>query len=490
MPGDSLKIRTARTLKWNVIDRVASQVLYAVTGIVLANLLSVDDFGLVGAVLAFQAFASLLVDSGFSYALLQKKRPDDTDYSTVLWFNLGIATLLYIILYMLAPLIADVFQGDGRLVPLSRVLFLSFILNASAIVQTNRLMKRMDVKMVAVSNSLGLVMAAVVGIWLALAGYGAWAIVWQTLTLAAVKSVVLWTSQRWIPRLAFSWRALRGFFGIGARMMLTSFLNTLFQNIYSIFIGNRAGMVPLGYYTQSDKWSKMGVMSLYQVVTSSFLPALSAVQDDEERFRRACSKMCRLTAYLIFPALIGLMVMARPIFHALFGSKWDPSIVLFQLLLLRGIFTVLTGLYNNFLLAKAHARTIMWMEVMRDSVAIAALLATLPFIATGRPGNVVWGLEILLWGQIGSSAITLIVTHILTSRLMKVNVFCYLRDFAPYLCLTLVIVPVMAAGGWACASPWMAIVVEAVIGVGLYVGINRITGSVIQREMVNYLLKR
>ena len=144
--ANNLKQRTAGSLKWNIIDRLSQQVLYAVTGIVLANLLSHDDFGLVGAVLVFQAFAALLVDSGFSYALIQRKEPSHSDYSTVLWFNLAVAIVLYIILYAAAPLIADCFDGDQRLIPLSRVMFLSMILNASAIVQTNRLMKRMDVK--------------------------------------------------------------------------------------------------------------------------------------------------------------------------------------------------------------------------------------------------------------------------------------------------------------------------------------------------------
>ena len=182
-----------------MIDRVATQILYAVTGVVLARVLSEEDFGLIGALLVFQAFASLLVDSGFAYALIQRKRPTKLDHSTVLWFNLGAATLLYLILFVCAPLIADCFQGDQRLIPLSRVMFLSLILNASAIVQTNRLMKAMDVRMVAVSNSLGLILGGVVGIVLAITGYGAWAIVWQTIVLAAGKSLVLWTSTRWRP---------------------------------------------------------------------------------------------------------------------------------------------------------------------------------------------------------------------------------------------------------------------------------------------------
>lgn len=490
MADNSLKTRTARTIKWNVIDRVASQVLYAVTGVVLARLLSTEEFGLVGAVLVFQAFASLLVDSGFSYALIQRKQPTQTDYSTVLWFNIGIATAIYIILFFCAPFIADCFQGDPRLIPLSRVMFLSFIINASAIVQTNRLMKRMDVKMVAVSNSMGLAVAAVIGIVLAVEGFGAWAIVWQTISLAAVKSLVLWTTQRWRPSIVFSWASLRSYFGVGSRMMLTSFLNTLFLNIYSFFIGNRAGLSLLGYYTQSDKWSKMGIMSLSQVLTSSFLPTLSAVQDDPARFFRACSRMNRLTSYLLFPAMLGLMVMATPIFHVLFGTKWDASIPLFQLLLFRGIFTVLTGLYNNFLLAKKHPKTIMWMEVLRDSVALVALFVTLPFINDSRPGNPVWGLEVLLWGQIISAGVAWLATLILTARLLKARIRIIITEMLPYAGLTLFICGILALMPQLINSDIFLLAAEAVAAITLYMGINWIAGSSVQREAIAFILRK
>lgn len=490
MTDASLKTRTARTIKWNIIDRVASQVLYAVTGVILARLLSTEAFGLVGAVLVFQAFASLLVDSGFSYALIQRKQPSQTDYSTVLWFNILIAFSLYIALYFAAPLIADWFQNDTRIIPLARVMFLSFIINATAIVQTNRLMKRMDVKMIAISNSIGLAVAAIVGIGLAISGCGAWAIVWQTITLASVKSLVLWTSERWRPSFVFSFAALKSYFGVGSRMMLTSFLNTLFQNIYSFFIGNRAGLSPLGYYTQSDKWSKMGIMSLSQVLTSSFLPALSAVQDDATRFKRACSKMNRLTAYLLFPTMLGLIFMATPIFHVLLGTKWDYSIPLFQLLLIRGIFTVLTNLYNNFLLAKKHPKTIMWMEVLRDGVALLALGFTLPYINLSKGDNPVWGLEILLWGQVLSAAVAWFVTLILTVRLLRENVFSFLRDLLPYVALSALICPVLMFIHWIVIEPVLTLILQIIVGLGLYLGINYISGSAIQKDAIAYIIKK
>lgn len=490
MPESDLKNRTASTLKWNVIDRVSSQILYAITGVILARLLSQEDFGLVGAVMVFQAFASLLIDSGFSYALIQRKQPTQTDYSTVLWFNMAIAITVYIILYFCAPFIALCFKNDLRIIPLSRVMFLTFILNASAIVQTNRLMKQMDVKMVAISNSVGLIAGAIVGIWLAFAGYGAWAIVWQAIALASVKSILLWATQKWMPSLVFSWASLRSFFGIGSRMMFTSFLNTVFQNIYSFFIGNRAGLAPLGYYTQSDKWSKMGIMSFYQVVTSSFLPTLSAVQDDRERYCRVTSKMNRFTAYLLFPFIIGLVIMAEPIFHILFGTKWDPSIILFQILLVRGIFTVLIGLYNNYMLALGHARAIMWLEVLRDSVALIALIASLPYIAMSRDTNIVWGLEMLLWGQLIASAITWIATLVVVARLTEMSVLSYLRDLAPYIILSLIIGGLMYSVYFLTTQPIVILIAQIAIGLGLYLTINHVAGSVIQQEVISQLLKR
>lgn len=482
--GGGLKALTARSVKWNIVDRVSSQVLYAVTGIILARVLSREDFGLVGAVLVFQAFASLFVDSGFSYALIQRKNPSRLDYSTVLWFNMGVAVVAYVVLYFGAPLIAWCYDGDQRLVPLSRVMFLSFILNASAIVQTNRLMKRMDVKMVAVSNTLGLVAGAVVGISMAFGGFGAWAIVWQTIVLNGVKSLVLWLTSGWRPLMRFSMSSLRGFFKIGSGMMASSFLNVLFQNVYVFFIGNRAGLVPLAYYTQADKWSKMGVSSISQVLTSSFLPALSHVQDDEERFTRVSAKMNRFTAYILLPAMGFLAVMAQPLFHCLFGEKWDASVVLFQLLLARGVFTVLTSLYNNYLIAKAQTKTVVAMEGLRDGVAMAFLVVTLPWISMTTPTDEVFGIKLLLYGQLAASALTWGVMAVKTARVAGRSVWGFVADNLPYLAETVVIGGVMWVESMLIANDWTLLAVECLTGLVLYLGFNSVMNSVVQGEVL------
>lgn len=486
----SLKHLTARSIKWNIVDRVSSQLLYAVTGIILARELPREAFGLIGALTIFQSYALMMVDSGFSYALIQRKRPTDTDYSSVFWFNLLIAGILYAILWLCAPLIADIFQGDERLIPLSRVMFLSFIINATAIVQTNRLTKQMNFRPIAITNVLGLIAGGVVGVWLAMTGYGAWAIVWQTIALQGIKSISLWIYCRWWPQMAMSWQALRSFFKIGGNMMMTTFLYVTFQNIYSFFIGNKVGMVPLGYYTQADKWSKLGVSSITQVLTSSFLPALSEVQDDEERYRRVVSKMNRFTAYMLFPCMIFLIVIATPMFHVLFGTKWDASIILFQLLLVRGIFTVISTLYNNYILSLGKSRAIFWLEVLRDSAALIGIIIALPYISLSTYDNAVYGLTILLLGQVVASAITWIATLIVTAKITKISAWSYSRDLLPYLLSSLIIVGAISLLSSTSLSDLALLIIQGVAALFLYLGVNTLFPSKIQRDVFGYLTGR
>ncbi|MDE7110586.1 MAG: lipopolysaccharide biosynthesis protein [Muribaculaceae bacterium] len=405
----SLKQRTVGAIKWNLVDKISAQLLYGVTGIILARLISKEDFGLVGAVLVFQAFASMFVDSGFASALIQRKAPSERDYSTIFWFNMMMAVGLFIVLWFCAPLIARWNQNDLRLIPLARVMFLTFILNAAGIVQTNRMVKMLNVRPVALANLLGQIMGAAVGLWLAFTRCDAWALVWQQVAMAGFRTLLLWLFIRWRPLMFFSVAVLRSFFSVGSGVMVQSFLNTVFQNIIPFFVGHKVGMVPLGIYSQADKWSKMASASLSQVITSSFLPALSEVQDQPERLANMTRTIHRKVSLLLFPTFILAIVLATPCFHLLFGTKWDAAIPLFRILMGRGIFVVLCGLYCNFMLAVGRSRLLVVSEVVRDVVALVALIVTLPFL--GRTD----GLILLVWGQFAATFVTFVVTLYMTA---------------------------------------------------------------------------
>ncbi|MDE6396762.1 MAG: lipopolysaccharide biosynthesis protein [Muribaculaceae bacterium] len=498
MSDSSLKLKTARTLKWNLIDRVSTQILYAVTGIVLARELSQEDFGLVGAILVFQTFALLMVEGGLSYGLIQRKTPSDLDYSSALWFNVTSAGIIYVLLFLVAPWIADIFGGDPRLIPLSRVMFLTFILNAPQIVQANRFIKQMNVKPVAVANSVSLAAGGAVGVVMAFNGFGAWSLVCQSITLSAVKSIMLWTMSRWRPLMSFSFHSIRSLFKVSGGMMLTSFLNTLFLNLYSFLIGNRVGLVSLGYYTQGDKWSKVCIMSIGQVLTSSFLPVLSGVQDDPVRFNRLTAKMNRMAAYFVFPIFIGLIVEAPWIFNALFGSKWDGAIILFQLLLVRGIFWVFTNLYTNYLVALGHAGTIARLEVVRDAVAIIGLVLTFPVMGLSTPEYPTLGIAYMLLGQIAAGIIAWLLTIVYVHRHEAASWRTLLTDYVPYLAMSLCLGALMFVTGHyvipslfpdlgTTIGLWLTMAVTAIIGLAGYLAVNAVLHSRIQGDVIAYV---
>ncbi len=283
----------------------------------------------------------------------------------------------------------------------------------------------------------------------------------------------------------FSWSVLRSFFRVGSGVMITSFLTTTFQNIYSLLIGNRTSLVALGYYTQAEKWSKMGVMSLSQVLTSTFLPLLAEVQDNPSRYRRICGKTHRFTLYLTVPALLLLAFMAPAIFHTLFGQKWDISIPLFRILCVRGIFTVLSLLYSNYILSLGHARMLVAAEAVRDGASVIAILLTLGALSEGTAG-----LVIFLWGQCAASAITWAVTLIMAARVTGRPVMSFLTDMIPYTLLTLAaLVPCV----WiteADLTPLGACAGIASAFAAVYLGINYMLGSKVQRDVLGYLMKR
>lgn len=475
----SLKQKTAKTVKWNTIDRISSQVLYAVTGIVLANELSKDDFGLVGALTIFQAFATILVDSGFGAALLQKKAPVERDYSTVFWFNLIVSVGIYLLLFFCGPLIGDLFH-DSRLDGMSKVMFLSFVINGLAIVQTNRLMKQMNMRPVAVANIVALTLSGGLGIGLAIGGFGAWALVWQTVALASIKTLILWMRGDWWPKLYFSRATFRDIRRVGSSVFSSSLLNTVCLQVYNFVIGAFYSLPLLGIYTQADKWSKMGSASISQILTSSFVPLLSGVQDREEDFRRYLKRINRFTAFILFPFMIWLTAAAAPIFHFLFADKWDDAIPLFQILMIRGIFVVLPSLYSNFLLSKGKAKALFALEFVKDSLIVVALLST------------VWSfsLEWLVWGQLAASLLTWMISVELTRRSLCISAGTLLYDLFPFFIAAFMAGIMSFTVGLPVASPVIALLLEFAVGVLTYFIILRLWDNDELREVLAILRDR
>ncbi|MDE5843111.1 MAG: oligosaccharide flippase family protein, partial [Muribaculaceae bacterium] len=325
----------------------------------------------------------------------------------------------------------------------------------------------------------------------------AWALVWQNIILASVKTAILWITGHWRPSICFSRQSLRKIRNVGLSIFSSSLLNTISLNIYNFVIGAFYNISSLGVYTQADKWSKMGSASMSQILTSSFVPLLSKVQDSPQTFHRYVEKTARFTSFILLPAMALLAVMAAPIFHLLFGTKWDAAIPLFSILSVRGIFIVLISLYSNYLLALGKAGNLFLSEAIKDGLIFIAILATI-FLR-----DITW----LIIGQLAASVATWGILLPVTARPMNLSPAALLRPMIPFATATLA--ATAAAAGILLATPnilpldplapdlTQRIVANALIltlqtlaGGGLYLLILRVSGVKELPEAKEYLLGR
>lgn len=474
----SLKEKTVNALVWNTFDKTFSQIAYAIVGIILANTLFPEDFGLIGVITLFSAFLNIFIDSGFTVVLIQRKNITGRDYNTIFFFNLSAAIVLYLLLFFLAPLIS-VWFGDAQLIPLSRTMFLTIIIQAFGLVQSSILMRNMQMKAFAISNIVPLLISGTIAVALALAGYGPWALVAQALALSATRSMLLWAQNSWRPHIQFDKISFLNLYSAGKNMFLTSFTGTLFQNLYPLIIGLWYSIRELGYYTQADRWSKMGYTALGQALGQSLLPALSSIQDDPERMRRVFGKTNRTAAYLSFPFFPVLIVVATPLFHVLFGTKWDASIPLFQLLLVKGIFFVFTSLMTNYLIARGETKTVFHFELMKNGVTLLAVFLTVRI-----------SIPALVAGQAVAGLVHYIIALIITSRATHYNIRQQLKDIFPYIligglvCFLLTLVPIITE------NPYWQLALQITTGVLVYTGVNKALHSTIQQDIFNTIANK
>lgn len=474
----TLKEKTVNALVWNSFDKTFSQIIYATVGIILANTLFPEDFGLIGIITVFSAFLNIFIDSGFTVVLIQRKEINDKDYNTAFFFNLFTAIVLYLILFGLSPTIAAVFE-DERLTSLSRTMFLTVIIQAFGLVQSSMLMRNMQMKAFAISNIIPLIVSGIIAVVLALMGHGPWALVAQALTFATARSVLLWAQNSWRPKFQFSRTSFLSLYSSGKNMFFTSFTGTLFQNLYPLIIGIWYSIRDLGYYTQADRWSKMGYTALGHAFGQSLFPALSSIQDDQDRMQRVYGKTNRAAAYLSFPFFLGLIVIATPLFHLLFGTKWDDSIPLFQLLLLKGIFFVFTTLMTNYLIAQGKMKTVFHLELAKNGIILLAILLSVRI-----------SILALVAGQVIAGLLQYIITLIVTSRVTEYTIKQQLRDIFPYVVISGAICYLLTFASVFTENIYLQMALQIITGISVYIVINKILHSTIQQEIMETLIDK
>lgn len=351
----------------------STQLLNLVFGIFLGRLLSPTDYGIVGVLTIFTAIAGNIQAAGFTQALINIHRPTHREYNSVFWFNVLTSLLLYAVLFFCAPLIADFFHQES-LVSVSRFVFLSFVIASLGIVHNAWLVKNLMIRETAIIGFIALLCSGAVGIVLALLGYGYWSLAWQQIVYISVTNVVRLYYSHWRPTFHIDFEPVRTMFPFAVKLLITNILNTLSQNVLTFIFGRLLPIRSVGNFSQASKWNTMAHSFISGTVAQVAQPVLAEVSDDDERELRVFRKMLRFTAFLSFPIMFGLALVAHEFIILTIGTQWLDSIPLLQILCIGGAFMPFYTLYQNLIITQGRSDIYLYTNVAFLVIQIALIL--------------------------------------------------------------------------------------------------------------------
>lgn len=400
-------------------------VLQFTVNLILARLLLPEDFGAIGMLAIFIAVSQVLIDGGFGSALVQKKNPSQTDYSTIFYWNILFSSFLYLILFIFAPYIGKFFSMPV-LSGVLRGIGLTLIINSIFTLQKIRLQKRLEFKRIAISNLSSYIIGAACAIIMAYHGGGVWSLVAMQITYGVVFILVLWLITKWTPSLRFSVKSLRELFGFGGYILFANILQETCKNLQGIIIGRKFSATQMGYFSQAYKLDQITSYSIPQVIVQVMYPVYSSLQDDRERLNEIVAMNMRVIAFLIFPVIGLLILIAEPLIVFLYGEKWLPSVPYFQVLCVGGFFVCLQNVNFYAVAAVGKSKQLFYWSFYKWGFLLCALIIGMNF-----------GMYGILWGMVLSNFNIFMVNSFLASKHTGLSMGKQIGSFIPLIFLTL-----------------------------------------------------
>ena len=445
--------------------------------LIMARLLTPADYGLVGMLTVFLAVANCLIDGGFGNALVRKQDRNQLDCSTVFYFNLGMSIVLYIVLYVSAPYIAD-FYDEPQLIAIARVIGVTLIINAFGAIQGVLKSAELDFKIIAKVSIVNAVFTGCVGIYLAWQGYGVWSLVYSTLVGAFSSAILSWIVFRWRPSFLFSLCSFKEFFGYGFKLAISGLLDTMYKNIYQLVIGKVYSATDLGYYTRAYNFSTFPSSNITSVISRVTFPLLCKIKNDDIRLEVVYRKILRLSAYIVFPLMVGLAIVAHPMIVVLIGEKWSFSATLLSIICLYMMWYPVHAINLSLLQAKGRSDLFLRLEIIKKINSIIMLCVTVPI-----------GIIAMCWGGVYTSVVALIINTYYTGKLINVGFFKQIWDLTPTLVYCGIMAVVVLAVISLVPTSAMKLLVGIPTGALVYVGISKVTKSPELSELM-LLIKR
>ena len=363
---------------WRFAERCGAQIVTLIVSIVLARILSPEDYGTVALVTVFTTIMQVFVDSGLGTALIQKKNADDIDFSSVFYFNCVVCLILYMIMFIAAPFIAS-FYEDSSLTPIVRVISLTIVISGIKGIQQSYVSRNMLFKRFFFSTIGGTIFSAFLGIYLAYTGFGVWAIVMQQLSNTAVDTLILWITVKWRPKKVFSWVRLKELLSFGWKMLASSLLDTVYNNLRNLVIGKFYTSADLAYYNQGDKFPKVIVTNINTSIDSVLFPTMASAQDDAEQIKNMARRAIKTSTYIMAPIMMGLAFCAKSVVEVILTEKWFACVPYLQIFCITYMFYPIHTANLNAIKSMGRSDLFLKLEIAKKVVGMLLLIVTMWF---------------------------------------------------------------------------------------------------------------
>ena len=458
---------------WSAIDNVAQFGVQFIVSIVLARLLSPDDYGLIGIITIFTTVCTAIINGGFSSAVIRTQKPTDEDYNTVFICNLLMSILLYVIVFICSPLIADFFNRQ-ELVALTRVSSFTMIIGALAIVQQTRLTKRIDFKTQTKITLIASILSGIVGIALALMDFGVWALVVQGIVAQTLRTVLLWFFNHWVPSIRFSKESFNRLFGFGWKLMASGILDSLWTQLYQVIVGKFYSPATLGQYTRAKQFASLFSSNLTGIIQRVTFPVLSDIQDEKDRMIAAYRKIIKTTMFITFALMFALGAVSEPLLYCLIGPKWHEAATYLPLICLVGSLYPLHAINLNMLQVQGRSDLFLGLEILKKIVGIAPLMI-----------GALIGIFPMLYTSVFTSIICYFLNSYFPGKLLGYTSWMQIKDVAPSFVISIIMAIVVYFLKYLPISNWFILPIQIAVGLIVFILMCKVSKIEEYKEVLN-----
>lgn len=477
MQQESLKNKTIKGVGWSAADALLGQGVTFIVGLVLARLLSPDEYGLIGICLIFTTVLNGIVDSGFSNALIRKKDVTDEDYNTMFTTNMAISIVLYVLLFISAPFVSDFFHRV-ELIALVRVTGLILFFNALSITQVTILTKNIDFKTKTKASLVSAIISGVIGIAMAFMGYGVWSLVAQQLSKQLLYTLCLWVLSKWWPRFTFYKDSFKYMWGFGWKLLASGILNNVWNQLYQVVIGRCYTSSTLGHYTRANEYASIFSSNLTLIVQRVSYPVLAEIQDDKERMVQGYRKVIKVTMFVTAVCMISLGAVSEPLIYTLIGTKWHEAATYLPLICISMSLYPLHAINLNILQVLGRSDIFLYLEILKKIVGIVPIVI-----------GIFCGIYYMLLVSILTGVISLYLNTWYTGKTLNYSFWKQLRDITPSYFTALVIALAVYFLKYLSLPYYIVLMLQIIVGIVACITISEIFKFNEYKELKTIVIK-